>query len=210
VTHPTKDEIRDILRPYHGRIRRVFERAWAEWRLVDGLRTENRLGPLLYSRTIANYVFDAIARIGITEFAEDPTVQIKVETQSVKFVFKGKVLARFKKGDESKLGQNNPTQASIAFTEADGMLPGLPPETAKVEFIWRANSIQTQLESVLVISRDGDKIVWGYRIPAVLGKGAIIQFPTPEQQQDTPAGDDDGDELVKPKARDTKKAKKED
>jgi len=163
----------------------------------------------LYSRTIANYVFDAIARIAITEFAADPTVQVKVEAQTVKFVFKGKVLACFKKGDWNKLGQNNPTQASMSFIDADGLLRGLPPETAKVEFIWRPNSLQTRLESILVISRDGDKIVWGYRIPAELGKEAV-QLPTPDQRSDAPADDDASDDLVKPKGLGAKKAKKED
>jgi len=210
VTPPSKKEVRDILRPYHGRIRKVFERAWAEWRLVDSLRIENRLSPLLYSRTVANYVFDAIARIAISEFAEDPTVQVKIEAQSVKFVFKGKVVARFKKGDENRPGQNNQTQASLAFTDADGMLPGLPPETAKVEFLWRPNRTHTQLESILVISRDGDKIIWGYPIRSdEFGIGTLVPFPVPKPAPTTLA-DDEIDVLVKPKGRGAKKTKKED
>ena len=204
---PTKNDVRSILRLYHGRVRKVFELAWEEWRLVDSLRTENRLAPLLYSRTVTNYVFDAIARLAIAKFADDPTVQVIVEPQTVKFFFKGKVLARFKKGNENNLGQNNPTQASMAFADSDSILPGLPSEMAKVEFIWRANRLQTQLESVLVVCRDGGKMRWGYPIRAE-ESAAILPFPTAEVQMVEP--DDEVDGLVKPKGSGAKTARKED
>ena len=148
MTYPVKSDVQDALSPYHRRIRSVVERAWAEWRAVASFRARQKFGPLMYSRTVANYVFDAIARIAIIEFASDASVHLEIEAQTIKFFFKGSVFARFKKGNDSKLGQNNPTQTSLAFIAANGIFPGLPAETAKVEFIWLANDIHTRLEHV--------------------------------------------------------------
>ncbi len=162
----------------------------------------------MYSRTVANYVFDAIARVAVSEFAADASVHIKIEAQTVKFFFRGGVFARFKKGDEHKLGQNIPTQAALAFISPEGFLPGLPPETAKVEFIWLANDIQTRLEHVLVVARDNERLLWEYEIEpgeSGSGTGTIVPFPP---SPTSPGGPDD-ERLVKPKSSDIKKIEKE-
>jgi hypothetical protein len=193
MPHANKDAVHDILDPFHTRIRGVVERAWAEWRAHAAWRVEAELQPLLYSRTIANYVFDAIARIAVLEFAADTSVHVQIEPQTIKLFFKGGVCARFKKGDDNKLGQNHPTQASLAFEEADGQLPWFPVETAKVEFIWLANDINTRLEHVLVVARDGDRLLWDYEIEN-LESSTVVPFPTT-----SPDGPDGGDLItVKP------------
>ena len=176
----TKQEVQRVLAEYHSRIRLVVERAWDEWRRIAEFMSDAGIGPVLYSRTIANYVFDAIARHAVAEFGDDPSVTVKIEAQTVKFIFKGQVLARFKKGDENKLGRNIPTQSAMSFVDADGVFPGLPPETAKVEFVWLPNDIQTNLEDVLVVARHNDTRLWDYAIaPAAGGSGAVVPFPPP-------------------------------
>lgn len=199
---PNKEEVHAVLEPYHSKIRSVVVNAWEEWRTVSALRAQNGLAPVLYSRTVSNDVFDAIARGGISTFAIEPGVNLKIETQTFKLFFKGKVCARFKRGNENKLGQNIPTQAAIAFEEADGELAGFPAHTAKVEIIWLANDLNTRLESVLVVARDGDRLLWEYEIEATpaAGAGTIITFPKPP----TPPSDDD-ENLITPKAPGTKK-----
>lgn len=198
MPHPVEEEVREILLPFHGRIRLVVERAWAEWRTVEKFRTDVGMSAILYSRTVANYVFDAIARFALAEFMTDPSVHLKIEAQTIKIFFKGGVCGRFKKGDDSRLGQNVPTFAALSFEYADGLLPGLPSETAKVEFIWLANEINTRLEQVLVVARDGDKLIWDYEIdeeaPSA-GTGTVVPFPVAP----APKPPDDNEELVKPK-----------
>jgi hypothetical protein len=194
MPHPVKVDVQATLKDYHRRIRNVVDRAWAEWRSMAACRVENGFAPFLYSRTVANIVFDAIARHAIAEFASDPSVHVEIEPQTVKLFFKGSVLARFKKGDENKLGQNIPTQAALAFEFVDGVFPGLPAETAKVEFIWLANEINTRLEYVLVVARDGDRLLWDYEIdPATAGGETVIPFPEPPAPPTVP------DDLVTPK-----------
>jgi hypothetical protein len=179
-----KDDVYEILAPFHRRIRSVIERAWDERRAEAAWRLGAGMESLLYDRTVANYIFDAIARIAVNEFASDTSVHVKVEAQTIKLFFRGGVVARFKKGDENKLGQNNPTQASMAFECADGILPDMPPETAKVEFIWIANELNTRLEQVLVVARDGDRLIWEYEIEPEADAGLVVPFPSmPEPPQ---------------------------
>src|SRR5260370_22771456 len=102
MSYPVLADVRAILEPFHSRIRLVVERAWTEYREVVALRAENGIAPLMYSRTVSNDVFDAIARYAIAEFAADPAVHIEIEAQTIKLFFKGAVCARFKKGDDNK------------------------------------------------------------------------------------------------------------
>jgi hypothetical protein len=191
MPHPVREDVQDALSDYHDRIRRVVERAWAEWRAIAAFRADNGYAPFMYSRTVANLMFDAIAREAIKEFAADPSVHVEIEAQTIKLFFRGSVFARFKKGDDNKLGQNIPTQAALAFEFVDAVFPGLPAETAKVEFIWLANEINTRLEHVLVVARDGDRLLWDYPIEAAAG--VVVPFPEPPPT----APEDDG--LVTPK-----------
>lgn len=191
---PTKDKARDTFGPYHDLIWRIVHEAWAEWRTVQALRAEHGIAPPLYRRTIANDVFDAIARRAIPAFGAEPRVTVNVEAQTFK-IFVGGLVARFKKGGEDKLGRNVPTQSAMAFMEADRVLPGIPPETAKVEIIWLPNDIWTQVETLLVIARDGDELIWEYEIDDPRASAEIIPMPI---RPSAPPAPEAGD-LVKPK-----------
>ena len=188
----TEDEVRGVLEPYHELIRNIVDEAWDEWRLVEKFRRDQRLPPMLYKRSISNYVFDAIARRAIPAFAAQSRVSVKLEAQTFKLQFRG-ICARYKKGGEDGLGCNVSTQAAMAFIDADGVLPGMPPETTKVEIIWLPNEIWTQVERVLVVARDGDERLWDYEIER---RGGAKLFVVPTV---VPPTDPDGRDLVKPK-----------
>lgn len=177
MTLPTEDDVRSVLTPFHSRIRDVVALAWAEYQAIQRYRAKKGMKPLLYPRTIANDVFDAIARFALEEFGSSAGVNVKIEAQTIKLFFKGKVCGRFKKGDEEGLGRNIPTFAALAFEEAESELPGFPPETAKVEFVWAANELGTALEKVSVVARDGDRVLWNYEIPTSEGSAEVIPFP---------------------------------
>jgi hypothetical protein len=197
----TSVEAREVLEEFHPRIRRIVERAWSEWRTVAQLRADAGLSPVLYRRTVANDVFDAIARYAIVEFGDDPHASLKIESQTIKLFFRAKLLARFKRAGDKKLGRNIPTQAVMSFIDADALLPGMPPETGKVEFVWISNDIQTQLEKVLVIARDGDCLIWEYEIAAEMAEtGEVVPFPHPHR-------DDTDDDMVRARIPDTQEPK---
>lgn len=190
---PSEDDIKKALAPYHARIRAAIVDGFAEWLAVNECRTAKGFGPVLYPRTITNYVFDAIARQARAVFSKDPTVHVHDESQTVKFCFGQTVIGRFKKGDEDNLGQNIVTQAVLDFIEAQATLPGLPPAAAKVEFVWSADDLGTGIQSVMVVARDGDQLLWAYEIEAETG-GDIVPLP--------PRVDPDDDlPLVAPKVK---------
>ena len=89
MPYPVMADVKSILEPYHPRIRSVIELAWAEFRQISELRTQHGIPPVLYSRTVSNDVFDAIARYAIAEFASDPSVHVEIEPQTIKLFFKG-------------------------------------------------------------------------------------------------------------------------
>lgn len=191
----TKVEVQTALAPYHALIRGVIDEAWREWRKVCVLRGDAEMAPLLYSRTVANYVFDAIARRAIPAFGTLDGARIIIEAQTFK-VLVGGVILRFKKGGDDKLGCNIPTQSAMAFMEADGVLPGMPPECGKVEVIWQPNDIATSVERVLVVARDGDRLLWDYEIAPAYST-EVVAFPITAHD---PLSEDSGD-LIKPKIR---------
>lgn len=41
-------------------------------------------------------------------------------------------------------------------------LPGLPPEAAKVDIIWKLNEIEDKVESVEVVARERNRVLWAY------------------------------------------------
>lgn len=195
MTVLTKTEVQVTLSPYHSLIRGVVDDAWAEVKQTRALRGEAGLAPLLYSRTTANLMFDAIARRAIPAFHAEAAARLLIEAQTFK-VLVGGVVLRFKKGGDDKLGCNIPTQAALAFTDADGVLPGMPPECGKVEVIWQANAIGTALDCVLVVARDGDRKLWEYEITPEPSTGVV---PLPITARDLT--DDDAGDLVKPKSK---------
>jgi hypothetical protein len=189
---PTMVEARDTFSPYHAMIWRIIHEAFDEWRSVQAFRAENGMSPMLYDRSVANYVFDAIARRAIPTFGLEERVNLRLEAQTFK-IFVGDIVARFKKGGQDKLGSSIPTLAALAFEEADGILPGMPPEAGKVEIIWLPNDIGTRVEQILIIARDGDRLIWEYEIEDP-DAADIIPFPVAP----APEGPE-GDDLVKPK-----------
>lgn len=190
----SEDEVRAALEPYHDRIRSTVLSGFSEWQSVAKCRTTKGFGPVLYPRTITNYVFDAIARNAMTAFGSDSTVRILDEAQTVKFCFGEVVIGRFKKGDDDHLGQNIPTQAVMDFVCAQQSLPGLPPAAAKVEFIWTLDVLGTRVETVLVVARDRERLLWSYEIEPKEPATGVIPLPAPVEP-------DDDRPLVAPKSK---------
>ncbi|MBL4645398.1 MAG: hypothetical protein COA52_07455 [Hyphomicrobiales bacterium] len=198
----TKEKAQDIWSPHHDRIIRVIESAWAEYIALKQCRLENGFAPLLYSRTKSNDIFDAIARYAFEEFGSDEKFMLRTEAQTFK-IFHSNCCIRFKKSGTNLLGNNIPTQAAMAFAEADGQLPNMPPNTAKLEIVWVANDIFTELESIHILARDGDTLLWEYPIDRADDKEIVINIPTSPTDPD-----DDFDGLIKPK-RDSELDKKD-
>lgn len=158
----TEDEVRAILAPYHDRILKAVIDGCSRWENFSTQRSECGLTRYRYKRTEANFLFEEITEVARNEFADDSSVKVFEESQTVKFCFDDKVIARFKKDGGNKLGVNILTHAVLDFNDPQASLPGLPPEAAKIDFVWKRNEIEGGVESVSVVARDGNSTVWAY------------------------------------------------
>ena len=154
-----QDAVQATLKAFEPTILAVVHGAWREFKQLP------LSAPLEFARTRACCVQDFMVRRAKEEFSDHPRVRVIVRDETAKFIFDDKVLVRFKKADASGLGSNIQTQAVLQFVEQQQELPGLP-DVQKVEVLYHLNGLQTQIDHVMVVARDGDRQIWEYPIAA--------------------------------------------
>ncbi len=150
-----KSEVEATLESFTVRLRSVLDRAMEDWAAVP------QKSWFIHARTRSNIIFDLIARHAQSEFDEDSDVHIIREPQTVKFLFLGRVLARFKKGNAKGVGSNIETQAVMDFIDPQGSFAGLP-DVHRVEIVYQLNILGTGYAEVAVVARDQRTRVWAY------------------------------------------------
>ncbi len=173
---PIFDEIRDeIIAIIHG--------AWGDW-MASGCP-----GIWLCKRSRANYVWEQIIDRAITALSDFDDVQILKDKRgtTVKFLIKGQVLFRFKKADNTGHTANIPTQTEIDFHNHEKNLPILLklPEVQRVEVVYRLNKLETAIQDICVVARDGDRVAWEHSLLKV--GDVAVPLPMPEPKPVRPA-----------------------
>ena len=156
MTLADEQVVRAALAYYETTIFRAVHEGWEEWR---ALQLGGRL--LFQARSRACLVYDFIVQRAMAALSDDPDVHVVRRDETAKFVFSAAVLLRFKKANDNGLGSNIQTQATLGFVDQQQELPGLP-NVHKVEVVYVLNRLQTQIEQVLVVARDGDVCLWSY------------------------------------------------
>jgi len=165
-----KDAVRAALELHHDIVFDVVHGAWKEWQAL-GLS-----GRLLFpGRSRACLVHDFMVQRAINAWTDDASVRVIQHDETAKFVVGNAVLLRFKKADDRGLGANIPTQAALDFAEQQHELPGIP-NVHKVEIVYVLNHLQTQVDRVVVVARDGNVRLWDYIIER---KGGTDVIPMP-------------------------------
>jgi hypothetical protein len=127
-------------------------------------------------RTRACLVHDFIVQRAIAASDGDANVRVIRRDETAKFVIANQVLLRFKKADDRGLGSNIPTQASMDFIEQQQELPGIP-NVHKVEVVYMLNRLQTQIDRIVVVARDGNERLWDYVVtPAMTADVVSLPF----------------------------------
>ncbi|MGD0642222.1 MAG: hypothetical protein ABSC22_15855 [Roseiarcus sp.] len=185
---PLQHVVEAILTPYNDRIRRAIDRGFRGFvRKIGG--NANYL-----KRTDAVDVFDSVARELIAEFKTESDVKVFEGAGTVRLLFGGRVLARFKKAGRNGRGMNLRTRANDRFLD-----PRLPfaeaPEAAKVEICWAVNATGTSFETLHVTARNGEGALWSYAMPG--GAQQVLPFP----KRDAPAEESPRRSVVKLKGR---------
>jgi hypothetical protein len=179
-------EVREVLARREETILAIAHGAWNDW-----LELPNR-SRLRFARTRANIVHDFMIDRAMSAFSGDADVHPIVKDETAKFLFDRRVLVRFKKGDGNGLGSNIETQAVLAFTDPQLLIPGLP-DVQKVDVVYVLNDLQTMIERVAVSARDNDIRLWSYDIED--RSGAVI-LPLAQ-----PVAPEDGAKVVRLRPR---------
>jgi len=159
--------VRTVLQPYETGIYQAIHGAWSDY---QGLQLGGRL--MFPSRSRACLVHDFMVKRAISTWSDDVGVRVIHHNETAKFVIADQVLLRLKKADDRGLGANIPTQASLDFIEQQFDLPGLP-DVHKVEVVYQLNTLQTQIDQIVVVARDGHKRLWDYVIAPYTATGVI-------------------------------------
>ncbi len=184
----SEEFVKARLAPYERQLRECVDAAWDEYLSIP-IRHKFR-----FARTRANIVFDLIAGHLFAKFDGDGTVRIILKDETIKLLI-GSLLVRVKKANGAGLGSNIKTQAVLEFIKQEQPeIPGLLPETFKVEICYVEDTAGAEIESVAVTARDDDVKLWSYEIerPA----DSVVEFPTKPLAPTTPPADVEETEIV--------------
>ncbi len=185
---PLQYVVEATLSPYNARIRRAIDRGFQGFVRKLGGKAN------LLKRTDAVDVFDSVARELIAEFKNESSVEVFEGSGTVRLLFGGRVLARFKKAGRNGRGMNLRTRANDRFLD-----PRLPfadaPDAAKVEICWTVNATGTSYETLHVTARNGEGALWSYAMHG--GAQQVLPFP----KREAPAEETPRRSVVKLKGR---------
>ena len=151
---PRLDDVKQILEAREMPITGIVLDAWDRW-----WKNPERL--TLYRRTRATLVHNYMMNLGRAGF--DVGVRPIEKQETIYFVVDQKLVFRFKKGDDIGLSSNIDTQAALAFNDPQQTLPELP-DVGRVDIAYVLNPFETLIDRILVVARDGDRVVWSYPI----------------------------------------------
>jgi hypothetical protein len=173
---PRPDDVKAILNDFHARIRSIIDDAWKEWLDIPWR------GKLVFTkRARAMLVFDFVVRRAREAFDGDPNIRVIVKHQTVKFLFKDKLLIRFKKSSEKGIGSNIMTQAVLDFVDPQRTIPDLVFDIMKVEVCYRPDELGISLEEVAVVARTEHARIWAYPLDRAGGTVVPLPIATPDE-----------------------------
>lgn len=175
---PSEATVRPVLDEISEQIVSAIREAWEDWLASD------RNGVWRYKRSRANFVWEQIIERANNALLGDDAVHVIDGHETMKFLVRDTVLFRFKKADETGRSSNVATQLALAFHDHDEDLFGLP-EVQRVEVVYKLNRLETQVDDICVVARNGDQIAWEY---SLLDAGeAAVALPFPEPKPERPA-----------------------
>jgi len=174
---PPIELVRKVLEDFELRMREILEGAWNDWQAMS-----NRA--ILSPRSRASIIFDYIKARALAEFDGDPNIRAIPKGQTVHFLFRNRVLLRFKKANSAGLGSNIETQAVIQFVDQQIPLFAMPP-IYHVEVCYHLDRLTTRMATLAVTARQRNTKLWAYELhrPA---SGAVVPLPAPPPPDSTP------------------------
>jgi hypothetical protein len=174
---PPIELVKDVLEDFELRMRAILESAWQDWQAMTNQA-------LLSPRSRASIVFDFIRARALAEFDGDRNIRAIPKGQTVHFLFRDRVMVRFKKANSSGLGSNIETQAVIQFVDPQFTLFALPP-IYNIEVCYRLDKLATRMALLAVTARQRNTKLWAYELerPA---SAAVLPMPEPPPADSAP------------------------
>lgn len=177
---PVKEEVRETLQRFESKLHKVVTTGWQGW-----LNSSEFGRAVFIPRLRANIVFDRMIEKAIELFKDDSGVRFVRAHETMYFVIDEKVKIRFKKGDETGLSSNIPTQTALSYNDHecsdDENLFG-EKDPSRVEVVYTLDrKTQTSIEKVWIVARDKKKKIWFYDImPQQTG---VVELPTKQVER---------------------------
>ncbi|MBC6436850.1 MAG: hypothetical protein GDA52_01635 [Rhodobacteraceae bacterium] len=188
---PVEATVRPILDKIREPIVQAILGAWEDW-LASGYNG------VWTKRGRANFVWEQFVNRARTALQDHDAVRVINGQETVRFLVQDTVLFRFKKADTAGRSSNIPTQMELAFHDHEQDLLGLPGEQ-RVEVVYKLNQLETQIDDICVVARNGNRIAWGYSL--MEAGAAVVPLPMQAPNPERPAA-----AIVKPKvAQDDRK-----
>lgn len=167
---PSQSEVEPIFAPIGDAVVAIVREGWSDW------LTSPYVGIWRCKRSRANFVWEQIIEHAHRQLADNPSIRIIDGQETYKFLLDDRVLFRFKKADDEGLTRNVPTQLALAFHDHDADLFGLP-EVSRVDVAYVLNKLETEVNDIIVVGRDGDTVVWSF---SLLDAGdGVLPLPVP-------------------------------
>ncbi|KEO53487.1 hypothetical protein [Thioclava pacifica] len=175
---PSEANVRPVLDEIREHVVSAIREAWEDWLGSD------RNGVWRYKRSRANFVWEQIIERANNALLDHDAVHVIDGHETMKFLVRDTVLFRFKKADETGRSSNVATQLALAFHDHDEDLFGLP-EVQRVEVVYKLNRLETQIDDICVVARNGDQIAWENSL--LDSDEVTVSLPMPEPKPERPA-----------------------
>lgn len=176
MTIPSQAAVRPALDEIRDHIVGSIHEAWNDWMASD------HVGVWRCKRSRANFVWEQIVERAQSSLSDHDTVHVIDGHETIKFLIHDSVLFRFKKADDSGRTANVATQLALAFHDHEQNLFGLP-EVLRVEVVYKLNKLETSIQDICVVARDGDQVAWEYSLLDADDVVEPLPMPAPEPEQ---------------------------
>lgn len=182
MTAPTKLIVKDFLSKKNRQehLHRAVVGGWKDYKESSEYGKWKRKG------TRASIVWERMVDRAMESFFEADGVQVREQDDTVSFVFDESLLLRLKKGDSKKLTRNYPTITALSYHHHDNDLFGYP-GLYRVEVVYVLNELETEVEGVYVVAREGSKKLWDFELKGsnenILALPVTPQHPVPSKRR---------------------------
>jgi hypothetical protein len=154
---PNIDEVKALLASRERALSQVVLMAWDRW-----WQNPDRLA-MSFKRTRATVIHNFMMNLAPEFFADDDGIRPVYGQETTYFVAEQSLVFRLKLGDGCGISRNLETQFSLAYTDPQQSLPGIP-DLARVDVVYELNALETLVANVAVVARDCERAAWQYSI----------------------------------------------